>query len=79
MTPKGTPFFWLEGGRLRNRMLFERRGSRLIRVRVITHGPVHLKPTHWHSNAANRFGRPSVMSAAYGVEIEKALTRLGAR
>lgn len=79
MTPKGAKFFWLSGGSLRNEMLFTRQGSKLVRVRLKTRGPVRLKSTHWHSNAMAKAGRPALMSAAYGVELNKALTRLGAK
>lgn len=79
MTPKGAPFFFLEGGRLRNKTLFERRGAKLIRVRVVTRGPIHLRATHWHTDATGKFGKPSVMSAAWGVELNKGLARLGAK
>ena len=79
MTPKGTPYFYLQGGSLKNKMLFQRVVSKLIRIRVITRGPVRLKATHWHTEAMDKAGRPALMSAAYGVELNKALTRLGAK
>lgn len=79
MTPKGTPFFFLEGGRLKNKTMFERRGRRLIRVRVITHGPIKLKATHWHTEAMAKFGKPSLMAKAWQLEINKSLTKLGAK
>ncbi len=79
MAPKGTPFFWLEGGQLRNKTLFERRGKKLVKIRIVTRTPVHVKSSHWHTQATGKFGRPAVMMAAWGREIEKGLTKLGAR
>lgn len=79
MTPRGTPFFFLEGGKLKNKTLFERRGRKLIRVRVVKNKPTNLKATRWHSSARDRLGRPSVMAAAFNAEINKGLTKLGAK
>lgn len=79
MTPRGTPYFFLEGGRMKNKTLFERRGRRLVRLRVITKGPVHFKASHWHTEATGKYGRPALVSAAYQVELARGLTKLGAR
>jgi len=79
MTPKGAQAFWLKGGSLKQRTLFYRTGKKLLKVRIATKGPIKIKPTHWHAQAMARFGKPSVMSAAWGVELAKGLSKLGAR
>lgn len=79
MAPKGTPFFFLEGGRLKNQTLFERRGNKLIRVRVIARGPIKLKPTHWHTEAMAKHGNAATMSKEWGQELSKSLSKLGAK
>lgn len=80
MRPKGAKFFWLAGGKLKNETLFTRGpGGKLVRVRLKTRGPVRIAATHWHSRAMAKAGRPALMSAAYGVELNRQLTKLGAR
>ena len=79
MSPKGTPFFFLSGGSLKNTTLFERRGKKLIRVRVITRGPIKLKPTHWHTEAMAVHGNAATMAKEWGTEISKSLAKLGAK
>jgi len=79
MTPKGAKLFWLKGGSLKHPTLFLRRGKKLTKVRVKTHGPINLKATHWHSRAMAKAGRPALISAAYGVELNKQLSKLGAK
>jgi hypothetical protein len=78
MTPNGAKFFWLSGGSLTKPTLFTRQGKKLVKVRLKTR-PIHLKATHWHSSAVAKFGRPEVMSAAWGKELSVRLAKLGAR
>lgn len=71
---------WLRGlRRLDKSAIFIRRGGKLIWVRVLTFNPIQLKATHWHGKARDKFGRQEVIDAAYRVELEKGLTKIGAR
>lgn len=78
MLPKGTPYFWLSGGQLKNTTLFERRGFKLIRIRIVTRGPIKLNPTHWHTEAMAKHGNAANMSTEWGKELSKGLAKLGA-
>jgi hypothetical protein len=78
MTPKGAKFFWLSGGSLAEPILFFRKGKKVTRVRIATK-PLTVKATHWHSSAMAKFGREGIMAAAWAVELEKGLTKIGAK
>ena len=66
--------------RLKEAGVFVRVGGKLVKVRsILVKGNVTLKPTHWHTQATARFGKQSVIDAAWKHEIEKGLTKLGAR
>ena len=66
--------------RLKEAGVFVRVGKKLVKVRsILAKGNVTLKPTHWHTQATARFGKQSVIDAAWKHEIEKGLSKLGAK
>lgn len=66
------------GGRcvLTETIMVKRQGRKLIRVRVINKGPVHLKPRHWHADAMKPLLKPTLIEAAFVDEAKKSLAKL---
>ena len=65
---KGGKFFFLP---TRKPGLYTRKGKRLIMIRDVSVRSFKLKPTRWHRDAVQKFGKRSILEALYLREARK--------